>query len=348
MAIEVTELRGGAHESVHAVEGVVMDAQGHVLAATGRPDFPTFFRSSAKPFQMLPFVERGHFDALGLPERMLALIAASHNGEPRHVEGSRAILAACGRSENDLECGFHYPEDPETAEALHRGALEHSPIYNNCSGKHSGMIAFAVAEGWPVEGYTRPEHSVQQAALGAIADMCGVDAARMPIGIDGCSAPNPAMTLLDFARGFARLAAARADASSPRERTLARIRNAMAGHPDMVAGQRRFCTGLMRATDGRLVTKAGAEGLQCVAVPAKGLGVVVKARDGARRAVGPALVGWLRALDLISASEEEAMAPFARPLVTNHRSLVVGSLVAAEFPAWKSAPEPSPAGAPSR
>lgn len=340
--IEVTVVRGDTPECVHGVEGVVVDARGRILAATGRPDFHTFFRSSAKPFQMLPLVERGHADALGLSDAQLALVAASHNGEPRHVAGAREILKASGRNEHDLECGFHFPEDPDTAERLHKAPVEErTAIYNNCSGKHGGMVGFAVQEGWPVEGYVRPDHGVQKAALKAIADVCGVDATRMPIATDGCSAPNPAMTLIDMARGFARFAAARRDATDARERALARIREAMAAHPEMVAGERRLCTALMRATSSRLVTKAGAEGLQCVAIPSKGLGIVVKARDGARRAVAPALVGWLRALDLITPAEEEALAPFARPVNVNHRNLVVGTLTAREFPAWRTAPEPA-------
>ena len=265
---------------------------------------------------------------------------------PRRLNcrGWKAILSACGRSEADLECGFHFPEDPETADRLHKGALEKSAIYNNCSGKHAGMIALAVREGWPVEGYTRADHPVQQAALTAIAEVCGVDPARMPLGTDGCSAPNPGMTLIDMARGYAHFATAVAE-GTPRERALARVRGAMAAHPDMVAGRNRFCTALMTATKARLVTKTGAEGLQCVAVPSMGLGIVVKARDGARRAVAPALVGWLRALDLISADEEDALAAFAKPVNANHRNIVVGTLAAAEFPAWRVAPVPSPAGA---
>jgi L-asparaginase II len=345
LAIEVTVVRGETAESVHAVEGVVVDATGHLLAATARPDFQTFFRSSSKPFQVLPLVERGHADALGLPDRLLALMAASHNGEPKHVEGARAILAACGRTEHDLECGFHYPEDAATAERLRLGPPEErTAIYNNCSGKHAGMVALAVREGWPVEGYTRREHPVQQAALAAIASVCGVDAARMPIGIDGCSAANPALTLLDMARGYAKFAVARSDAEDARERALARIRGAMIAHPDMVAGTGRFCTALMTVTRGRLVTKTGAEGLQGVGIPERGLGIVVKVKDGTRRAVAPALVGWLLELGLIDAAEADALAPFAKPIVTNHRNLVVGTLVAGEFPAWRVAPEPLASG----
>jgi L-asparaginase II len=346
MAIRVTVVRGETPESEHAVEGVVVDARGTILAATPRPDRITFFRSSAKPFQMLPLVERGHFDALHLPARieqesLLALIAASHNGEPMHVEGARAILAACGRTEQDLECGFQWPDHHPTVKLLREAPPEaRTGIYNNCSGKHSGMIALAVAEGWPVAGYTKFDHPVQQAALDAIADVCGVERAGLPLGTDGCSAPNPALSLIAMARGYARFAAARADAAAPRDRALARIRAAMIAHPELVAGTGRFCTALMRVTGGRLVTKTGAEGVQCVGEPARGLGIVVKAVDGTRRAVAPALIGWLRALDLITAAEAEALAEFARPVLTNHRQLVVGSISAAEFPAWRDAPAP--------
>ena len=133
MSIRVTVVRGETLESEHSVDGVVVDAQGVILAATSRPDRVTFFRSSAKPFQMLPLVERGHFDALGLPERLLALIAASHNGEPMHVEGARAILAACGRTEQDLECGFQWPEHHPTVKMLREAPHEaRTGIYNNC------------------------------------------------------------------------------------------------------------------------------------------------------------------------------------------------------------------------
>ena len=339
MAIRVTVVRGGTPESEHSVDGVVVDAQGVILAATSRPDRVTFFRSSAKPFQMLPLVERGHFDALGLPERLLALIAASHNGEPMHVAGARAILAACGRTEQDLECGFQWPEHHPTVKMLREAPHEaRTGIYNNCSGKHSGMIALAVAEGWPVSGYTKVDHPVQVAALDAIADMCDAPRAGLPLGTDGCSAPNPAMTLIAMARGYARFAAARDDAATPRARALARIRRAMLENPELVAGTGRFCTALMRVTKGRLVTKTGAEGVQCVGDPARGLGIVVKAVDGTRRAVAPALIGWLRALDLLSAAEAEALAEFGRPIITNHRQLVVGKITAAEFPAWRVAP----------
>jgi L-asparaginase II len=340
--ILVTVERGGTPESEHRVEGAVVDATGGVRAATERPDRVTFFRSSSKPFQALPLVERGHADALGLSERLIALTCASHNGEPMHVEGARAILAACGRTEADLECGFHYPRHEPTAEWLRaQPASARTGVYNNCSGKHAGMVALAVREGWPVAGYTDRDHPVQRAGIAAIADACGVDAARLPIGVDGCSAANPAVSVLAMARGFARLAAARDDASGEggaRERAMARVRTAMIAHPDMVAGTGRFDTALMRVTKGRLVTKTGAEAVQCVAIPALGLGLAVKVVDGTRRAVAPAVVGWLSALGLLSADEARELDAYEHEPITNVRECVVGAVVADSFPAWRLAP----------
>jgi L-asparaginase II len=341
--IRVRLLRGGVPESEHLAEGVVVDRMGTVLAATERPDWTTFFRSSAKPFQLLPLVERGHADRLGLTDRHLALMSASHNGAAIHVAGSREILAAAGSDESELECGYHVPEDPASARLLATAdAAVKTAIWNNCSGKHAGMIALARAEGWTVRGYVAREHPVQRIQVEAIADVCGVDPARLPLATDGCSAVNPALPLVAMARGYARMAAARRDGGSARETALARIRDAMAAHPEMVAGEGRFCTALMRVTAGRLVTKTGAEGLQCVALPSRGLGIALRVKDGARRAVAPALVSWLVSLGLVSAEEAERLAEFARPTLVNHRGLPVGTLDASELPGWRS-----PAGAPA-
>ena len=342
-AIRVSVLREGTLESEHEVEGVVVDAQGQVLAATSRPDRVTFFRSAAKPFQALPLVERGHADRLGLTDRHLALMTASHNGEPYHVAGTLDILARAGATVADLECGFHFPEDAATAERLQRAdPSERTAAYHNCSGKHAGMIALAKAEGWPVAGYTRADHPVQTLLHQTIAEVCGADPLATPHATDGCSASNPALSLIAMARGYATMAAARPDGATPRERALARIKNAMATHPDMVAGTGRFCTDFMRVVGGRMTTKTGAEGLQLVAVPGPNLGIAVKAIDGARRPVPPALVGWLAALGLLDAAEARALEGHASPPLLNYRHVVVGSLDASGFPGWRPGARPAP------
>src|SRR5688572_4990610 len=273
--MRVDVLRGGAVESGHEVEGVLVDARGRILAATGEPERITFFRSAAKPFQLVPLVERGHADRYGLGDRELAVMAASHNGAPEHTACVRGILERTGSRESDLECGFHPPHDPEeTARLAGAPAEERSAIYNNCSGKHAGMLALARAEGWPTAGYAAFDHPVQKLLVSTMADLCGVSETGLPLAVDGCSAATPALSLSAMARGFARLAVASADPDSggPRDRALARIARAMTRHPELVAGRGRFCTAFMRAVAGRLVAKTGAEAVQCVGLPESGLG----------------------------------------------------------------------------
>jgi L-asparaginase II len=312
------------------------EAMHEAIAVTWRPeedgggapegDFVTFFRSACKPFQALPLVERGHADKLGFGVKELAVMSASHNGAAEHVTVVRGMLDRIGLSDRHLLCGFHYPEDPDHDAALRKGVLTPSPLYNNCSGKHAGMLALAVAEGWPVEDYVSFDHPVQRACLAAVAEVCGVDARTMPLGVDGCSAANPAVPLSAMARGFSRFARARGSAADARERALARIRDAMIAEPLLVAGEGRLCTDVLRAGAGALVTKTGAEGLQCLGFPRTGEGVAVKVIDGSRRAVGPAVVAFLREGERLPAAALAALERWAHPSIKNHRGLVVGEL----------------------
>jgi L-asparaginase II len=168
--------------------------------------------------------------------------------------------------------------------------------------------------------------------MSAVAEVCGVSASALPWGVDGCSAANPAMPLSAMARGFSRLAQARTGSADARERALATIRRAMAEHPNLVAGQGRFCTDLMAATRGEVVAKVGAEGLECLALARTGEGVALKVKDGARRAVAPAVIAFLRDRGHLSPAAETALERWARPAVRNHRGIVVGEIRSARKP----------------
>jgi len=327
--VEVRRGTPGATEAEHEVTAIGWRPDG-ADASLGDADFVTFFRSGCKPFQAVPLVERGHAERFGFGGRELAVMSASHNGAAEHVEVVRRMLARIGLGEDKLLCGIHEPEDPEHAAALRAGRLEPSPVYNNCSGKHAGMLALAVAEGWPVEDYVAFDHPVQVACVGAVAELCGVAARELPWGVDGCSAANPAMPLSAMARGFSRFARARAESAEARERALAALRAAMAEHPTLVAGRGRFCTDLMEATRGEVVAKVGAEGLECLAIARTGEGVAIKVKDGARRAVAPAVVAFLRDRGHLPPVAEAALERWARPVVRNHRGLTVGELRAAK------------------
>ena len=325
---EVLVFRGDIAESRHRVQCALVSPGGDVRAATADAGRVTSFRSSAKPFQLLPFVERGHADALGCSDEDLAVMAASHSGSRAHLAQVQGLLDRIGLTSAQLACGYHDPQDPESLADVQREPARRGPIYNNCSGKHAGMLAFARAEGWPVEGYERPGHPLQQLLLRTVADCCGVDPAVVLLGVDGCSAPVFGLPLTAMARGYARIADAMAHGGDARARALARIGRAMTAHPVMVEGHGRLASDLLRATGGRILAKSGAEGLLLVADPAHATGVAIKCEDGAMRAVAPAAVELLQQLGVVLASEATALESHRRPPVQNAAGQDVGWLEA--------------------
>ncbi len=328
-AVPLVEVRrGGVAEAVHRGHVALVDATGRLLLAAGDPCHITYMRSAAKPLQAVPVVESGAADRFGLKGRELAVMSASHSGETPHVEAVNEIMKRAGLEEESLHCGIHSPWHEPTREALCRSGGEPGPVYNNCSGKHAGMLALTKHMGWPTDGYTEPSHPVQQAMLEAVSDICGVDRDKLIVASDGCTAPTFAMPLYNMALGYARLAEAfGAGPVTARVLAMARVLEAMASHPLMVAGTGRFDTALISATGGRLVSKSGAEGLVCIAVTDKALGLAVKIEDGAMRGVGVAALEFLARAGLITPSEEGALAEYRRPPLYNRMGVLVGETV---------------------
>jgi L-asparaginase II len=265
-------VRGPAVESVHFGAVAVVDRDGRVLHAIGDPHLLTYTRSALKPLQALPFVAGGGVEHFGFSTAQVALMCASHSGEPRHVAGVADMLARCGCSAADLQCGTHAPGFHEA-----RGEVPPPPPYSvlqhNCSGKHSGMLAYCVQHGHPTVDYLAYEHPLQQAVRRAVATFTGVAEARLVGGIDGCSAPNYAVPLAALATAFARLATADVDADyAAAPHALFR---AMTAHPEMVSGEHRSDLALMQAGRGDWVTKIGAEGVQAIGIRSRGLGIAV-------------------------------------------------------------------------
>lgn len=317
--------RGGIEESRHVVHGVVVDGSGRRLAQVGEPGTVAFFRSAAKPIQALPVVDDGVAERFGLGEDELALCCASHNAEPRHLEVAASILRKAGLGPDDLECGPHPPMRDEVAAELYREGGEPRPIHNNCSGKHAGMLALAVARGWPTRGYVGASHPVQRRMLEEVCRWTELDEAAVGTGTDGCGVVSFAVPLERMARAFGRLAAA-ARSGDPGPRAVV---GAMTGHPFLVAGTGRLCTALMERAGDRLFVKTGAEGVYCAGVPGRGLGVAVKVEDGARRASDVALLEILGEMELLDDDDLEALGTFHRPPVRNTRGERVGELRAA-------------------
>ncbi len=318
MSARIRVSRGDLLESEHRVHAVVAGPGGTEFVLGDRA-FPTTLRSVAKPFQALPLVEDGVADALPLSDAELALCCASHNTEPAHVAGARAILTRAGVGEAELMCGPHRPMDDAAARALAEAGVELGPIHNNCSGKHAGMLALAAHHGWPTTDYHRPSHAVQLRMAAEIARWSGVAVADIPTGVDGCGIPCYGLPLERLADAFRRFVAAEPDGPG-------RILDAVGREPFMIGGTGRLCSRLPEVTGGRVVAKIGAEGVYGAVDRETGRGIAVKVEDGARRAVEPALIGVLETVGALTPEEVTALSEFRAPDVTNTRGDVVGRI----------------------
>lgn len=310
--------RGEIVESVHYGSIAISDNQGNLIGWFGNPDTVTYLRSSAKPFQALAFIEDNGQERFGLTQREVALICASHSGTDEHVELVKVIQEKTGVKETELLCGVHPVFDKQTAEAMRKRGDEPTPNRHNCSGKHTGMLAYAHMRDWPANEYINQEHPVQKNILTAFSEMSGVPREEVEIGIDGCSAPNFAIPLRNAALAFARLCDP-SGFSQTRKTACKTIVAAMTDHPFIVAGPERFDTRLMEVTGGRVVTKGGAEGYQAIGLlpnvlstNSPALGIAFKVSDGDLRSrARPAItIEILRQLQVLSQSELEELAAF--------------------------------------
>ena len=278
--------RGGIVESLHFGAFAVVDSLGNLIASHGDPFTITYLRSSAKPFQALPLIEAGGVDHFKLIPAEVALMCASHSGTQTHLETVQSIQNKIKVSESELLCGIHSPLDKPTAENLRLHKQDPTPNYHNCSGKHTGMLAYATINGWTKSDYINPDHPIQVQILKSIAEMCNLGIEDINIGIDGCSVPNFAVPLYNAAFAYARLC----DPSRLTPETAnacQTITSAMLSHPDMVAGPGRFDTILMGVAQGNILSKGGAEGYQGIGImpgvlsdSSPGLGLVIKISDG--------------------------------------------------------------------
>ncbi len=330
----VEVLRKERVESIHSGAIAIADAHGQLYAWHGDPQTVTFLRSTAKPFQALPLVESGAADRFRIGDRALALICASHSGTAEHVRAVEELQARVGVGEADLQCGVHAPLDVESARLLRAAGAQPRPNHNNCSGKHTGMLALARHLGEPLEEYLAIDHPVQQRILAALAEMCDFEARRIGVATDGCSAPTFALPLASVAAGYARLADPGA-LSPSRASACRRIFAAMTGHPDTVGGPGRFDTALMQVTQGRILSKGGAEGYHGLAIapgvvgagsPALGIALKIADGDSGQRAVGRVVVEVLRQLGVITESQRASLEGRWPSSVTNWRGTRVGEI----------------------
>lgn len=326
--IRIGATRGGIVESAHSVHAVVAGPDGDPLHVFGNADLMMFPRSSLKAIQALPLVETGAADAFGCSQRELALACASHEAEHYHVDGVGTWLGRLGLSQDNLVCGPEWPRRRTDSQTLLREGVSPGRIHNNCSGKHSGMLTTARHLGEAVENYVALEHGVQRRVFEAIEMLTDRPLQDAPIGIDGCSAPNPALPLASLAAAAARYAeASEVRLGAVRAAACRRLMAAMRAAPEMVGGTARVDTDLIRAMDGRVLSKTGAEGVYFLYLPERGLGVALKAEDGNPRASAAAIWSVLERLDMLDDAGRKALKPHCRPEIRNWDGLVVGEIL---------------------
>jgi len=335
MPSTVEALRGRIVESQHRVSAAVVDAAGRLTASTGDPDLVTYWRSCAKPIQILPLIEDGGADALGITDAEIALACASHNGEPRHLEVASSLLKKAGCAEKDLACGPHPSLSPAFARAMAERGEKPRKLHSNCSGKHAAMLALARFHEWPKTDYRKSEHPVQRRMLTEIAAWTGVDEKQVGQGTDGCGVVSFALPLRNMALAYARLGA-RDPGSGVREGALpgpgprtpdpaSRVIRAVTADPFLIAGTGRLCTDVIASSKGAVIAKVGADGVYCATLPKVGLGLAMKVEDGSMDAARPALLAFL---EILAPGAVRVSDAFRSPAIQNTLGEEVGRLVA--------------------
>jgi L-asparaginase II len=333
--------RGQVVESRHRGHVAAVDGDGRLVARLGEPETVTYLRSSAKPFQALPLVASGAADRFGFGPREIAVACGSHSGEPAHEEAVAGMQKKIGLDESALKCGTHEPFSPEATRELRRRDERPRVLQNNCSGKHTGMLALALHLGAPVETYDRPDNPVQRAILRAVAQFSALPEGEIAAATDGCGVPVFAVPVRAMALMYARLVAPGAGLDDAASAAASRIAEAMTASPEMVGGTReRLDTEMMRVTNGRIVSKIGAEGvytvgvLPCERFP-RGLGLALKIEDGEDRRARPTVViESLRQLGALDAEASEKLEPYASFTIRNHNGDTVGGVRAAFELEW--------------
>jgi len=325
--------RGDVSESVHFGSFAIVNSLGDLVESYGDPNTFTFLRSSAKPFQTMPFIENDEYKQWDLTQSEIAIMCASHTGTDDHFNVLSSIQSKINVTQDDLLCGIHPSIDASTRQAMLDRGEQPSPNRHNCSGKHTGMLAQALSINAPIENYIDFNHPIQKRILQSFSEVSGVEMGKIIIGLDGCSAPVFAIPLRNAALAYARLCDPR-NLQTKRASACRTITRAMVSHPDMVSGLGTFDTRLMEISKGKIVSKGGAEGIQQIGImpdvikpgsPGGGIILKISDGDGVGRARPAVSLEILRRLGALTSNELDALSDLGPTFpVKNWRGFTVG------------------------
>ncbi len=340
-------MRGAVVEAVHRGSIAVVASDGSLLRSYGDPSVVAFLRSSAKPFQVLPFMEYGGAEHYNYSMHEIALSCASHETAQMHLDAIQALQKKVGIEETNLQCGPHLPGDAKKLREVIQKDILPTSNFNNCSGKHTSMLAFAKMRGLPLETYLDPEHPIQRDIRKTLSEMCQLPIDKIQLGIDGCSAPNFALPLFNAALGMARLCDPR-DLEEKRAAACKKIVDAMTTHSEMVSNFGEFDCELMKTGEGKILTKRGAEGYQIIGIlpgviHERGVGIAIKVADGDKSSLDddlethtrvrpPITLEILRQLGALNDEQMNSLAGFGpEKAIKNCAGLVTGKM----YPVFK-------------
>ena len=323
--------RGETVESVHRGHLIVIDGDGKEIFKLGDPETVTFWRSAAKSFQALPLITSGGAEYFGFSEKEIALACGSHSGEEIHVETAKRMLEKIGLSESDLQCGTHLPFDDKTAKAMIKSGERPTHLHNNCSGKHAGMLAFAKHTGADLKTYLEMQNSVQKEIMRAVSEFTETPEDKIALGIDGCSAPNFAVSIKAMATAFAKLVNPPESFDENLKKACEKIVSATIKFPEMIGGSERLDTQIMQIAKEKIISKVGAEGVYSAGIlPSEkwktGLGISFKIEDGDDKRGRPVVaIELLRQLGIL---KEDDLREYSPMPIKSRRGDVVSEVIA--------------------
>lgn len=326
MSVKLVEvIRSGTVESIHRGDIAVLKHDGTVLYSAGDINHVTFMRSAAKPIQAIGLLEAGIADAFGLELSEIALTLSSHSGEKTHIEALKKMMRKIGVEESDLRCGVHDPLSRTAALEIYSNGRVPTVLHCNCSGKHLGHIAALKAYGMSIENYWEPASGIQSELRNIISRFAGVEESEISMGTDGCGVPVYGIALRNMAVAYANLC----NEGFMEGRYLKAqnyVVSSMTMYPEMIGGDGRLDTELMKNFGSRVVGKFGDEGVYCAGLIGKGVGIALKIEDGGNRAVGPAILETLVQIGAVGSDEMKVLKDFWNPPIKNHRGETVGEV----------------------
>lgn len=314
-------------ESIHYGYVCIVNSSGKVLYNLGDYNTKIYFRSSAKPIQVIPLIQSGAAEALGFSKKEIAIACSSHSGQIIHQKTVEDILNKLALSEESLHCGIMTPYNEEENKRLMLQGKSPSVFHCSCSGKHTAMLALTKFRGYNIDHYEKTSNPVQQEILKTIAEFADTEVDSIPIGTDGCGAPIYMLPIQKIALSYAKLSEYAQDKNSTYHYSCNTIFKAMTQYPEMIAGDYEFCTELMKTTGSKLIGKAGCEAVYCLGIKKDNLGICIKIIDGNERALYPVVIQILKDLGILDNSEFSSLKHWYNINLKNNLNEEIGRII---------------------